>query len=87
MAAEHLVPRFVQRNQIQITPPGGAYGARGSRLMKLLLEGHEEVKLSADEIRRLAAWIDLNAIFYGVYDAENQARQLAGQRVAMPAIQ
>jgi hypothetical protein len=87
LAKAHLVPRFVQRNQIQVTPPGGTYGARGSRLMKLLTEGHEEVLLSADELRRIAAWIDLNAIFYGVYDAEDQARQLAGQRVAMPDIQ
>jgi len=83
----HLVPRFVQRNQIQVTPPGGTYGARGSRLMKVLADGHEGVDLSTDEIRRLAAWIDLNAIFYGAYDAENQARQLAGERVDMPDIQ
>jgi hypothetical protein len=87
LAEAHLVPRFVQRNQIQVTPPGGTYGARGSRLMKLLTNGHEEVVLSSDEIRRIAAWIDLNAIFYGVYDAESQARQLAGKRVAMPEIQ
>jgi hypothetical protein len=86
-AAAHLTPRFVQRNQIQVTPPGGAYGARGSRLMRLLLDGHEDVTLSANEIRRLAAWIDLNAIFYGVYDTEGQARQLAGQPVPMPEIQ
>jgi hypothetical protein len=87
LAAEHLVPRFVQRNQIQVTPPGGTYGARGSRLVKLLQEEHAGVKLAPNEIRRIAAWIDLNAIFYGVYDAENQARQLAGERVSMPAIQ
>jgi hypothetical protein len=86
-AAAQLVPRFIQRNQIQVTPPGGLYGARGSRLMRLLLDGHENVELSPDEIRRLAAWIDLNAIFYGVYDAEGQARQLAGKPVAMPEIQ
>jgi hypothetical protein len=83
----HLVPRFVQRNQIQITPAGGQYGARGSRLMKLLLDGHEGVQLSADEIRRLATWIDLNAVFYGVYDTVGQARQLAGEQVEMPEIQ
>ena len=87
MADRHLVPRFVQRNVIQNTPPGGAYGARGSRLMKLLLDGHEEVDLGSDEIRRLAAWIDLNAIFYGVYDVESQARQLLGKQVQMPKIQ
>jgi hypothetical protein len=55
--------------------------------MQLLLDGHENVELSPDEIRRLAAWIDLNAIFYGVYDAEGQARQLAGKPVPMPEIQ
>ena len=87
LSALDLVPRFWQRNQIQATPPGGQYGARGSRLMKLLLEGHEDVELAAAEIRRLAAWIDLNAIFYGVYDPEAQARQLAGHRVPMPEIE
>jgi hypothetical protein len=84
---ERLVPRFVQRNQVQMTPPGGAWGARGSRLMKLLLGRHEGVELSPAEIRRVAAWIDLNAIFYGVYEPGQQARQLAGQRVPMPDIQ
>ena len=86
-AAKALVPRFGGRNPVQVTPPGGAYGALGSRLMKLLAEGHESVALSADEIRRLAAWIDMNAIFYGVNLPEDQARQLRGQVVAMPEIQ
>ena len=57
--------------------------------MRMLLEppGHNKVKLSDDDIRRLAAWIDCNAIFYGVYDSAEQAKQLAGQPVAMPEIQ
>ena len=55
--------------------------------MKLLLEGHEEVVLSRSEIRRLAAWIDMNAIFFGVYDADGQTRQLAGHPVEMPELQ
>jgi hypothetical protein len=87
LAARHLVPRFVQRNQIQNTPAGGTYGARGSRLMRLLLDGHEDIQLSPDEIGRLSAWIDMNAIFYGVYDPVGQARQLTGGRVPMPEIQ
>lgn len=86
-AAEALVPRFGGRNQVQITPPGGLYGARGSRLMTMLEDGHEDVKLSPEELRRLAAWIDLNAIFYGVYLPEDQARQLRGEDVPMPEIQ
>jgi cytochrome c553 len=86
-AAVALVPRFGMRNQVQVTPPGGLYGALGSRLVKMLREGHNKVKLNDSDLRRLAAWIDLNAIFYGVYDPAEQAKQLAGRPIAMPAIQ
>ncbi|MBM3861329.1 MAG: hypothetical protein FJ395_17010 [Verrucomicrobia bacterium] len=87
--AQDLVPRYWMRNQIQITPPDDIRSARRSRLMRMLLDppGHNNVKLSDDDIRRLAAWIDCNAIFYGVYDSDGQAKQLAGQPVAMPEIQ
>jgi hypothetical protein len=88
-AQSELVPRFAQRNQVQVTPPGGHIGARGSRLMKLIGRNgeHYDVKLSPAERRALAAWIDLNAIFYGTYDPQEQARQLRGERIAMPEIQ
>ena len=86
-AAEALVPRMGARNQVQITPPGGLYGARGSRLLKMLRKGHNDVKLTPDELRRLATWIDLNAIFYGAYSPTDQARQLRGETLAMPEIQ
>ncbi len=86
-AAEALVPRFGMRNRIVVTPPGGAYGARGSRLLRMLRDGHAGVELDSPELRRLAAWIDLNAIFYGVSLPEDQARQLRGERVAMPELQ
>jgi hypothetical protein len=82
-----LVPRFAARNQLQRTPPGGAWGARGSRLLRHLGEGHSKVKLSVDEVRRLALWIDMNAIFYGVNLPQDQARQRRGERVAMPVLQ
>lgn len=87
--AQDLVPRYWQRNQIQITPPDDIRSARRSRLMRHLLEGdgHKDVRLSDDDIRRLAAWIDLNAIFYGAYDPGQQAAQLAGQPIPMPEIQ
>ncbi len=84
---KQLVPRFEMRNQIQVTPPGGIVGARGSRLIKLVCAGHEGVELSAAELRRLAAWIDLNAIFYGAYSLKAQARQLRGEMLPMPEIQ
>ena len=86
-AKKYLVPRFGARNQIQVTPPGGLYGARGSRLMRMLRTGHEDVHLSDDELRRLAMWIDLNGIFYGVHEAACQQRMREGQRVGMPEIQ
>lgn len=86
-AAEALVPRFGMRNRIEITPPGGMYGSRGSRLIKHLRKGHSKVKLSSDDLYQLAAWIDMNAIFYGVYEAEGQARQFRGEPVQMPELQ
>ena len=82
-----LVPRFRARNQIQVTPVGGIHGALGSRLMALLREGHEDVRLSADELRRLAAWIDCNAIFFGSPEPAQHPRQLEGRPVPMPEIQ
>jgi hypothetical protein len=63
------------------------YGARGSRLIKILRDGHYDVTLSDQEMRRLAAWIDCNAIFYGASRPEDQAKQLRGQVLAMPDIQ
>jgi hypothetical protein len=84
---EPLVPRFASRNQIQMTPVGGSCGALGSRLMKMLRAGHQEVKLCDADLRRLAAWIDCNAIFRGSYDPAEQAKQLAGERIGMPEIQ
>ena len=87
VAAAALVPRFGMRNRIEMSPVGGTYGALGSRLLKLLRVGHQGVQLSPSELRRLAVWIDLNAIFYGAYDPEAQARQLAGERLPMPEVQ
>ncbi|MEI6786791.1 MAG: hypothetical protein WCQ21_38445, partial [Verrucomicrobiota bacterium] len=60
-AAAALVPRFGMRNQIQTTPSGGRYGALGSRLIKMLRAGHQELKLPDADVRRLAAWVDCNA--------------------------
>ncbi len=61
--------------------------ALGSRLLKMFQKGHNDVSLRADDLRRLAMWIDCNAIFYGVNPPHDQAKQLRGQVVAMPQIQ
>ena len=63
------------------------FGARGSRLMKMLLAGHEGVELTAEDIERLATWMDANALFYGTFDRQDQARQQRGQRIAGPALE
>ncbi len=63
------------------------YGARASGLMKKLLKGHEGVKLSAEDIERLATWMDANALFYGTFDPDDQARQRRGERIEGPKLQ
>ena len=45
------------------------------------------MKLGDNGFRRLATWIDLNAIFYGTTDPAEQARQLCGELIAMPEVQ
>ena len=87
MSAKGMVPRYKARDQMQVTPPGGHNAARGSKWLAMLRKGHNKVKLSAAELRRLAMWIDLNAIFYGVNLPEDQAKQRRGELVAMPDVQ
>ena len=81
------VPRYGARNQVQITAPGGAEGALGSGLMRLVRQGHEGVKLSDADIRTLAAWIDLNAVFFGSCSQADNAKELGGEPIPMPEIQ
>ncbi len=63
------------------------YGARGSKLTTLLLKGHYDVKLSAEDWQRLATWMDANSLFYGTFNPEDQARQLRGERIAGPELE
>lgn len=63
------------------------FGARASKLMALLLEGHEGVELADDDIQRLATWMDANALFYGTFDPSDQKRQQKGERIAGPALE
>ena len=44
------------------------------------------MKLSADEWERIVTWIDANALFYGTFNPEDQARQLRGERIAGPEL-
>jgi mono/diheme cytochrome c family protein len=63
------------------------FGARGSPLMKLLLAGHGKVVLSPEEVERLATWMDTNALFYGTFDPQDQARQMRGEAIKGPKVE
>ncbi len=63
------------------------FGARGSKVMDMLLADHKNVELTAEEIERLVTWMDNNALFYGTFDKEDQARQQRGERIAGPALE
>ncbi|MBN1442508.1 MAG: hypothetical protein JXA90_07355, partial [Planctomycetes bacterium] len=88
-----LVPRsewkggdFLRSNSEPISRPG-FFGAKASRLMDALLDGHEGVRLSRDDIARLVTWMDATALFYGTFDPADQARQRSGELIAGPAVE
>jgi len=59
----------------------GRFGARASKLLKILDEGHYDVQLSEEDFHRIALWLDLCSIFYGVYEKEGGVAQLRGEVV------
>lgn len=57
----------------------GQVGARVSRLLQLLEQGHYGVDIPAEMLYRITLWLDCNSVFYGAYDdTDKQAR---GERV------
>lgn len=75
-----------QNNFEPLTAPD-RFGARASKLIKLLDRGHYDVKLSPEEWERIVTWIDANALFYGTFKPADQARQLRGERIAGPELE
>ena len=71
-------------NGYRTTP--GKFGARVAPLYKILKEGHYDVKLSDEEMHRIALWLDMTSIFYGVYEKEGGEAQLRGE-VVYPTLQ
>lgn len=66
----------------------GRYGARGSSVMRMLLDkGHQKIVLTAEETERLATWMDTNALFYGTFDPADQQRQQRGERIEGPKLE
>lgn len=52
--------------------PPYSYGSTKSGMIKNVLSGHNNVKLTAKEIRTLACWIDIEAPHAGTYDSYMQ---------------
>jgi mono/diheme cytochrome c family protein len=74
-----------------LTQPG-YFGARGSPLMKTLLEKNmagatAASRLSPEDLERLVTWMDANALFYGTFDPADQARQQRGERIEGPKLE
>jgi hypothetical protein len=55
----------------------GKFGALASKLYQTLEKGHKNVKLTDEEMHRLALWLDCNSDFYGTY--ENIEAQRKGE--------
>jgi len=62
----------------------GKFGARASKLYQMLSAGHHDVKLSAEELRRITLWLDCNSDFYGAY--EHTKEQALGE-VIQPSLE
>ena len=70
-----------------VTLPGES-GADISPFSKIIVdENHQDVGLTDEEYRVLMMWCDLNIPFYGVFDRNEQAKQLKGERVKEPDLQ
>ena len=59
----------------------GQFGANRSPLWKLLKEGHHDVKLTPEEMRAFALWMDNNCDFFGAYEMETVLAQRHGEIV------
>ena len=77
---------FQEANSEPVSKPD-FFGARGSRLTEILNEGHGDLELTDEDLERLVTWMDANALFYGTFDEEDQARQLRGERIEGPSLE
>jgi len=76
-----------ERNILEVAP--GRWGAKASLVARIIdtdhpdPDGHQRIQLSAQEKRRIYAWLDLNCPYYGTSDSQN--RELRGCRQLLPA--
>jgi len=50
------------------TQPAYSWGSHTSKIIKVILGGHYDIKLSKNEFETIATWIDLNGVYYPRYD-------------------
>jgi len=81
-----MVPCWPEYNQVQTTPEGPGVNALGSGLLHKLSQGKHASRVTPEEKRVIAAWIDLNATFYGRYEKVWLEKQFKGIPVPMPEI-
>ena len=82
-----MVPNWPEYNHVQTTPEGHAgRGALTSGLMAKLTHGKHAKFVTDEELRVIAAWLDLNATFYGSYEEPELSKQLRGEPIAWPVL-
>jgi hypothetical protein len=64
----------------------GRFGARASKLLRMLDKGHHDLKLNDQDFHRLALWLDCSSMFYGVFEKEGGETQLLGG-IARPSLE
>jgi hypothetical protein len=65
--ADHPLLNWVSAQSAPPMQPPYSAGANRSKLVALLEKGHEDVRLSREEMDKFAAWIDLGVPFCGDY--------------------
>jgi len=79
-----MVPCWPEYNKVQTTPEGPGVNALGAGLLEKLSHGKHAARVTPEEKRLIATWIDLNATFYGRYEKCHLERQYQGHPVPMP---
>ena len=62
----------------------GKFGAKASKLYQMLVKGHHDLKLSAEDLHRIALWLECNSDFFGAY--EKTEAQAEGQ-IVQPSLE
>ena len=60
----------------------GEFGAKASKLLKIIDGDHYGLKLSPEDRRRITLWLDCNSDFFGNF--QHTAEQLKGEVVPVP---